>query len=241
MAQLLAYSIRERALTALGETGLAAEEAAGYALFGAQRVGGGLAPVGNLFSALYVTNPARLRAYLDAIQQFGEEAGARVVYRQQLPLLLQRAGLLEREGVRECVAQYFEPRTPMGTRAATAGHQFQVADELMVSVRGGVTLSTVVRVRPDGTFMMPLSGAAATARTTAEELERRITASGRAAGPREQEVAAVGKTPGELQREIATLLTRGDQAPEVLVILLSPRSREQLRLEFDNALQEAVE
>ncbi|HUF20360.1 MAG TPA: polysaccharide biosynthesis/export family protein [Burkholderiales bacterium] len=241
MAQLLAYSIRERAMTALGETGLAAEDAAGYALFGAQRVEGGLAPVGSLFSALYVTNPARLHAYLDAIQQFGEEAGARVVYRQQLPLLLQRAGLLEREGVRECVAQYFEPRTPMGTRAATAAHQFQVADEFMVSVRGGRNLSTVARVRPDGTFMMPLTAATTTGRTTADELERQITAGGRAVGPLEQEIAAVGKTPGELEREIVTLLTRRDQTPEVLVILLSPRSREQLRLEFDNALREAAE
>jgi hypothetical protein len=240
LAQLLAYSLREQALTALGETGLAAEEAAGYALFGADRVGGRLAPVGTLFTALYASNPARLRAYLNAIQQFGEEEGARVLFRQELPLLLQRAALLEREGVRECVAQFFEPRTPMGTRAAMAGHQLQVGDEFLVSVRGGITLATVVQVRPDGTFLMPLS-AAATSRRTAEELERGITASGRSARPAQQQIVALGKTTGELQREIATLLTRRDQAPEVLVILVLPRSREQLRLEFDSALREAAE
>jgi protein involved in polysaccharide export with SLBB domain len=101
-------------------------------------------------------------------------------------------------------------------------------------------LASVVQVRPDGTFLMPLS-AAATSRRTAEELERGITASGRSARPAQQQIVALGKTTGELQREIATLLTRRDQAPEVLVILVLPRLREQLRLEFYSALREAAE
>lgn len=239
-ARLFAYSMREQAATALGDTGLAKDVAVERALFEASRIGGRLALPGDLHTALIMSDPARGRAYLDAIEQSGEIEGSRLFFSQQLPLLLQRAGLLEREGARECMAQFVVPRAPLGTRAATASHQLQVADEFLVSVRGGQTLATMVSVRPDGTFMMPLSAAAATGRTTAEELERRITASGRSTRPLQQEIVALGKTTEQLQQEIATLLARGERIPEVQVILLAPQSREDLRLQFDSALQEAA-
>lgn len=221
-ARGMAYAIREQALLALGDTERAAEVAGEYALFDAERIGGNLAPVGNLPMVLIQADPAQVRAYLDAMQQYGEDRGVRMFLRQQLPALLERAGLHEREGARECVAQLFEPRTAIGTRAATIGRQIQVADQLLVSARGGRTLSTVVQVRPDGTFMLPLA------------------ATGRMGSP-QSEVMALGKTPEQLQREIATLLARRNQPPTVLVIPVIRRSREDLRREFDAAWRETAQ
>lgn len=236
-AQGLSYGIRQQALMALGDTEGALEVVAGRALFDAEKIGGGLAPVGGLLMDLVSADPTRMRAYLGAVQQSGESAGARAFLRQELPSLLQRAGLLEREGARECVAQLFEPRVPHGTRAATAGHQIQVADDLLISVRGP-SLATTVQVRPDGTIKMPL---VSTSGLTMKQFEQQRAAAGLPAQPLEREFAAVGKTTGQLQREIATALTTGNRSPEVLVILISPRSREELLLAFENAWKETVE
>jgi hypothetical protein len=54
----------------------------------------------------------------------------------------------------------------------------------------------------------------------------------------EREIVAAGKTTGQLEREIATLLPERDRPPEVFVILVSSRSREELRRDFDDALSE---
>jgi protein involved in polysaccharide export with SLBB domain len=144
--------------------------------------------------------------------------------RQELPSLLQRAGLLEREGARECVAQLFEPRKAIATRAAAAGYRIQIADELLITAKNGSRASTV-QVRPDGTFLTPLSLFVGT--------------SGRTATQPDREIVAVGRTTAQLQHEIATILATRNQSPEVFVILVSPRSREDLRREFDSAWKAA--
>jgi hypothetical protein len=54
-------------------------------------------------------------------------------------------------------------------------------------------------------------------------------------------IAAVGKTTEQLEREIVALMPERYRPREVLVILVSPRSPEELQLEFDNALREAAE
>jgi protein involved in polysaccharide export with SLBB domain len=127
--------------------------------------------------------------------------------RQQLPRLLERAGLLERDGARECVAQFFEP--PAATETASAAIQYypiesypvQVGDRLQISVRGSGARSGMLRVEPDGNLTIPF-------------------------GP---EIAAVGKTTGQLEREIATILSDEDGVSRVvLVILNAPRSSEEL-------------
>lgn len=225
-ARGLSYGLRQQALTALGDAAGAAEVVAERALFDAEYIGGVLAPVGMLPADLYLASPARGRAYLGAVQQSGEDAGARMFLRQELPSLLQRAGLLEREWARECVAQLFAPHTRIGTRAATAGHRIQVADQLLIITRHS-PLNTTAQVRPDGTIRMPLNS-----NTVAVDLH---------AQPIEREFPAIGKTTGELQREIATALIQRNKVPEVFVYLVALRSREDLRLEFDKAWKETTE
>lgn len=221
-ARSIAYPIREQALTALGDMESAAEVAAESALFNAERTAGGLELTGSrlrVLEVLVTTDPERLHAYLSAIQQFGESEGVRVFLRQELPPLLDRAGLLDRDGARECVAQFFEPPAAVGTRSATfqsyrvQDYPIQVGDQLQMSVRGQGALTTSLRVGPDGKITMP----------------------------RVLDVEAVGKTTEQLQREITTILSERYQSPEVFVILVSPRTPEELGLEFDNALREATE
>jgi len=124
MAQGIAYAIREQALRALGDTESAAKVAAEHALFTAGRTAGGLeltTSKAELRYALIATDPARLHACLSDVQQSGENTGARAFLRQELPPLLERAGLLDRDGTQECFAQFFEPPAAVGTHAATAG------------------------------------------------------------------------------------------------------------------------
>jgi hypothetical protein len=223
-ARSIALSIRERALTALGDREGAAEVAAVLAHVRAQQYAMGREPAMSmdlLREAVMESDPSRLRAYFGAVQQFGEVAGTRMFLRQELPPLLERAGLLQREGVRECVAQYF-----VGTRQATADQRAQVADELHISTRsrsrGG---QGITRIRPDGRITLPLIPGTRAADGVVMRTER--------------EIEAAGKTTEQLQREIAAMLSEYHQSPEVLVTLLSPGSREELQREFDNARREA--
>jgi hypothetical protein len=216
LARGVAYSIRKQALQAVGDSAGAAEVAAESVLFAAERDAGGTeatGSMGELRQALIETDPTRLRAFLGDIHAFGENEGFRTFLRRELPPLLERAGMLERNGTRECVAQFFEAPVAAGSRAATAAHEIQVADRLLVSVRGGPALLTTVQVRPDGKIMIPHAS----------------------------EITALGRTTGELEREIATLPRWRSQSPEVFVILLSTRSGEELRLDFDKALRETAE
>lgn len=227
LGQLTAYSIREQALTALGDRAGAAEAAEELAHVRAEQRAMGQEPamsMERLRSALIEADPSRLHAYLAAVQQFGEFAGARMFLRQEVPPLLQRAGLLTRGGVRECIAQFF-----VGTRRATVGQRAQVADELYVTVSSpsrGRAYKTV-RIPTDGKIAAPLV------------LGTRM-ADGTAVRP-EREILATGKTTEQLQREITTVLARYYQSPEVVLTLLSPGSPEELQLEFDNARKEAAE
>lgn len=55
--------------------------------------------------ALVETGPARLQAYLSHVQQLGELEGARQMLRQELPLVLERAGMMARADAKSCVAR----------------------------------------------------------------------------------------------------------------------------------------
>lgn len=104
--------MRERAFTALGEAEAAARVSAERQLLDAQRRGEGLQmsiSTANLQETLLATDPARLADYLDAIRQHREWAGMRVFLGKELPPLMERAGLLERDGASECIARLAAP------------------------------------------------------------------------------------------------------------------------------------
>lgn len=228
LAKLFAYSLREQALTALGDREGAAEVAAERAFVDAERRISGAsrepgASMQRLQWALIMSDPVRMHAYLGTVRQFGEDAAPRMFLRQELPPLLKRAGLLEREGTPECVAKYL-----VGTRRATPGQQVQVADELYISLRSTSTRrQESVRIRPDGKFSLPF-------------VRGTRTADGKTVRP-VREVVAAGKTTAQLQREIAAMLSEFERSPEVQVILLSRLPVEELRAEFDKAQKEAAE
>src|SRR5690606_27710928 len=121
---------------------------------------------------------------------------------RELPLLLERAGLLGRSGMRECIAQFFEAPTPVGTTYRdypVEDYPLQVGDELLISVDEGRP-QFLVRVGPNGTI--PLRGLPA--------------------------IFAVGKTTGQIRSEVAALVSApSDRSFEVIVILIAPRSTEQ--------------
>jgi hypothetical protein len=226
MARTIAYLLRERVLTARGDRERAAEASTARALFAVERSSSGRAladAMQGLQSVLIEADPGRFRAYLGAIQHFGERAGARMFLRQEVPPLLERAGLLERDGIRECAADLF-----LGTRPATGSQQARTGDEFYITMRSASEgWSRRIRVGPDGKITLPV--------------DRRAHAAGGNAAQPDVEIAAAGKTAGQLQREIATTLSAQYQAPEVQVSLLSRRSDEELRTEFDNARKEAAE
>jgi hypothetical protein len=228
----MGYSMRERALTDLGDLEGATEIAREYALFSDERTSGGWGQTisrGRMQGA-FLANPEKWRAFIGAIQEFGEMEGIRQFSRQELPPLLERAGMLEREGARECAAQLFEAPIPVATLSATfrnypvEQYPIQVGDQLQISVRGASGLSTSHRLRPDG--MITLSRAPGQARLGVPV------------------IAAVGKTTEQLEHEIATILSerRPSTLPiDVFVTLLAPLSTEELQREFDDALREATE
>lgn len=218
MGKGLAYAIRRQALTALGDVERAAEVEAEYERFTAERMAGGLELMqasNGLQAALVDTDRARLHAYLGAVRQFGETAGRREFLRQEAPALLESAGLLGREGARECAAELFlEARAVGETRQAIAEHRLQAGDELHISLRDN------------------------SRRTT---LTRRVGLDGKVRLPRGLSIAAAGMTTEQFQRELAAVISNGNQPPEALVIPISRRPREELQLEFDNARRQPME
>jgi protein involved in polysaccharide export with SLBB domain len=138
---------------------------------------------------------------------------------QEVPLLLQSAGLLERDGARECAAQLFAPPDSVEIRSGTyrnyniEEYPIQVGDQLRIYVPGRAIYSTTLRIEPAGSITLP-----------------RISA-----------IAAVGKMVGQLEREIGSLLSEYHESAEVHVILVTSPSLDELSLEFDNALPDAAE
>jgi hypothetical protein len=231
MARAIAHGIRERALTSLGDPESAAAAAEEYALYSAERIAGGLelSMSRNLLrNVLASTDPERFYAYLGAVREFGEMQGNRMFLRQELPPLLERAGLLERDGARECVAQFFDTPTAVGTLSATfrdypvEEYPLRVGDQLQLFVRGAGGLTTSLRVGPDGAIALP-----------------NVRSSARLGVP---VIDAVGKTTRQLRSEISAILSqRYPDSPsfEVFVTLVTARTPEALRNEFDDALREA--
>jgi hypothetical protein len=218
LAKGLAYTIRRRVLTALGETERAAEVQAGYERFSAERMAGGqelMMAGARLHAALIDTERARLHAYLGAVRQFGETAGRREFLRQEAPALLERAGLLGQPAARECMAELIlEARAVGGTRRAIAEHRLQAGDELHITLRDGNGSMTLTRrIGPDGKVLLPFG----------------------------LSISAAGMTTEQFQRDLATTVSNGIQPPEALVIPISRRPREELGSEFDNARRGSVE
>jgi hypothetical protein len=225
-ARSIAHSIRERALTALGDTERAAAVASELAVERAQRSMMGTEPSSSMLRLqweLIQADPSQLQAYLGAFREFGEAAGARMFLRQQVPALLERAAWLDRDGARECAAWLFAVPT-----AAPAHQPALIDDQLHIDMRdrSGSGGQRTVRIRADGKITLPFVR------------QKKISGA-----PREEsdlEFAAVGKTVDELQREITTILSGYQETPQVRVILFSPAPDEELRREFDNARKEAA-
>lgn len=224
-ARSISFAMREQILTALGDRQAATEVAAELAHVRAERsaMGQGEAMAMQMLQwSLIQTDPAQMQAYLGAVQQFGESEGRRVFLRRQLPPVLERSGLLKRDGARECMARFFA-----GIPRATAGQQAQAADELYISIRTQSNGNNwTLRIQADGRIDLP-------------RLSRARNPDGTEA-PSTFEVDVAGKTTAEIQREIATQLAPYYRSPEVAVTLLARRSDEALRREFDIALHDAA-
>lgn len=219
MAEALSFTLREQALAVLGDAEGAAEVAEEYAQFNAERRSGLSRPsmsMARLQSALVATDQEQFDAWLSTIQEVGETEAVSVFLRRELPAFVQRAGLLDQEGVQECVAQFFAPPVPVSTRSViyrnylVEEYPIQAGDQLQISVGG--SSPELHRISPEGVI------------TTW----------------RVSDFAVIGKTTGQIEQEIEAILAeRGRQRREVRVTLMSSPSPEELRLEFDRALQEA--
>lgn len=217
MGMGLAHGIRRQALTALGETELAAEAQARYERFSAERMAGGqelMVAAARLQAALINTDGAKLHAYLGAVRELGETAGRRQFFRQEAPALLDRAGLLGREAARECVAELFlEAKAAGETRQAILDYRLQPGDELHISLRGNNRGSTLTRrIGPDGKLMLG----------------------------RGLSMTAAGMTTEQFQRELAAASSQGGQLPEALVIPIARRPPEELRTAFEDAARPSL-
>lgn len=216
LAQGVAYSVRRQALTDLGEREGAEEILTGYERFSTESLAGGSELVvagARLADALISTRRENLLDYLKSVRQSGEIAARREFLRREVPSLLERAGLLGREGARECAAELFlEPRSVGETRQDLLEYRLQNGDELRFSLRDsrtGTRSSTYMarRVGPDGKI----------------HLIRGIS------------VAAASITTEQLQRDLAAAISTGTQPREVLVIPIPRRSGEELRSAFEAA------
>lgn len=224
--------LREQMLSAMGDTEGAAGAAVEQALIRVETFAAEREPavsMQRLQWELMAAYPLRFYAYLDAYKKFGEAAADRSFLKQELPPLLERAGMLERDGAQECVAGLF-----FETRPAIAGRRAQVGDELDISTRGYLAGGhAALRVRPDGRVTWPYLPQSREVNATAVQAQL--------------DIAAVGKTTGQLEREITRMLATygtipGYQgSPGVIVILLAPRSVDELRHEFDKARESAAE
>jgi hypothetical protein len=225
-ARSIAHLIRERALTALGDPGRAAEVAAELAVERARRSLMGSEPESSMVRLqweLIQAGPAQLQSYLGAFREFGETAGVRMYLRQQVPALLERAALLDGDGARECAARLFAEPT-----AAPAHQPVRIDDQLHIDMRdrSGSGGQRTVRIRADGKITLPFVRQKKISGAPREETDR--------------EIMVAGKTVDQLQREITTILSGYQQSPQVRVILFSPPPEEELRREFDNARREAT-
>jgi hypothetical protein len=228
-ARLTAHSMREQILTALGEREGAAEAAAQTVTERAQmsaELNAVQEPGRSMWRlrwALTASDPALLHAYLGALQQSGEIEGHRMFLRQEVPSVLERTGLLQRNGVRECAAQFF-----VGTRPASAGQRVQVADDLLVATVGPNRLGQkTLRIPPDGRITVPF-------------IPGTRTVDGKSM-PSEREIVAAGKTTEQLRREIEMILSAYHRSPQVILTLFPRGLPEDLHLEFDNARKEAAQ
>lgn len=206
--QGIAYSTIRPALTALGDVEQLADTEVAYQILRVERMADGielLSAGSELQLALIESDAARFHAWLGATRRFGETSGRREFFRQEVPALMERAGLLGRQGARQCVSRLtLEPRAVGTTRQAIAEHRLQASDELHVSVRDrNQTISLTRAVGPDGRFTLP----------------------------RGQAIDAAGMTTEHFSRELAMALSGGSQPPEAIVIPIVRRPREELRPE----------
>lgn len=207
-----AYGITRQALTTLGETERAAEAQSAYERFSAERMAGGqeaMAAVLRLQAALVGIDRAKLHTYLGAARGFGETYGRREFLRQEVPGLMERAGLADREGARDCMAEIvLEARAVGDTRQAILEHRLRPGDELHITLRdNNRSVNLTRRIGPDGKIRLP----------------------------RGLSLTAAGVTTEQFQRELATAISGGGQPPEALVIPISRRPRGELRQESGNA------
>lgn len=208
----IAIAIRSAALTAMGDTEGAVESQEAQHRFDAERTAGGLELVvagGGLQNALITGSRARFRAYLDLVRQSGVIEARRALLRQELPPIVQRAGLLEREEARECLAGLFlQPPVAGESRQARLDYRLQPGDELHITLTGPRRTTTLTRrVGADGTFSLTRGLSLRAAEVTTEQF----------------------------QRELAAAISAGGEPPEVLVIPIPRRPGEELRSAFDAA------
>lgn len=214
----LAYTIRRDALTGLGDVDGAEAMRIEFERFIAERAAGGqeLVLAGfRLTDALVNSGRPGMHAYLDAVGQSGEIPGRRQFLRQQAPVLMERAGLLEREGARECIAELFlEPQAVGETRQALLEHRLHPGDELHITLRDrngrSIFPAFARRVGPDGIITLP----------------------------RDLTMSTAGLTTAQLQRELVAALSSNDRVADAQVIAIPRRSGEELRSAFDAARSE---
>jgi hypothetical protein len=237
LAQSTALDIRLRSLE-MREPGRADAVAAEQARFHAGQMAGGtplLEARNRMLNALLHAGPPRMHDYLDAVRVNGDAAAAREFLLREAPPLMDRAGLLAREGVRECVAQLFVPARVAGAdRLVTTRQKVRIADELYLTLlREGAERSLQRRVAPDGKVVLALP------------FDFNLDNTGAGLNPQQVldvfgAIAAAGKTTQQIEQEIAAVFSKKQQPTEVRVVLVASRSREELRLAFDKAHRESV-
>ena len=147
-------------------------------------------------------DPARFKAFLNEVETRGEVDGNREFLAQEVPSLMARAGLLERDGSRDCVAQLLGAPLDGGASHLASDRPIQIGDELHISISGLVVatrpllLTTMRRVGSDGEIVLPSFSP----------------------------ILAINKTTEELQRDIATLLSSGDRPPEIRIVVMPSRA-----------------
>jgi len=110
IARMFSYNLREQTLQAMGDVDGAAavleERAKATFDMGSSDL---KTSMWTMQSALIESDPARFQAYLAAVRRFGEEAGVRAFLHQQIPLLLERAGIPAQEETRSCLTDLLVP------------------------------------------------------------------------------------------------------------------------------------
>lgn len=112
LARSFSYALREEALRAMGDVERAAavaEERERETARSKERLSDTRIAMSTLQSTLIASDPARFHAYLADIRRLGEEAGGHAFLRQQVPLLLERAGNPAQEETSRCLARLIAP------------------------------------------------------------------------------------------------------------------------------------